>query len=307
MYRFIVNPNASGGKGLKVWRRVEKELKRLGAEYQALLTEKTGDAASFASELTEGRKEAQTIVAVGGDGTVGEVTDGLAFPGPAALGYIPAGSGNDLARSLRLSKNPLESLGRILNPTEEKLLDYGVAVCDNGPVHRRFLVSAGIGMDAAVCENIAGVREKQREKGIFLGKWNYLVLGIKQLILAKPVKGCLILDGTRKVEFNHIYFVSVHIHPYEGGGFLFAPGADPSDGKLDVRVVHQNRKLRLVPVLLGALLGSRRKFPGSRLYTCREAEICLDREMPVHCDGESFGRHRKLHVSCIANQIRMIV
>lgn len=307
MYHFIVNPNASGGRGMRVWQKVEKDLRRRGVEYKVRLTEKSGDAARFALELTEGRKEPQTIVAIGGDGTVGEVTDGLAISCPVTLGYIPAGSGNDLARSLRFSKKPLDNLKRILSPAADKRLDYGVATYGNGSEHRRFLVSAGIGMDAAVCENIADVREKQREKGVFLGKWNYLVLGIKQLILARPVRGTLILDGTKKVEFNHIYFVSFHIHPYEGGGFLFAPGADPCDGKLNVRVVHQDKKLRLVPILLGALLGSRKKFSGARLYTCREAEIRLEREMPAHCDGESCGKWQDLHIRCISGRVRTIV
>ena len=307
MYHFIVNPNASGGKGLKAWRRVEKELKRRGVEYRALLTEKKGDAARFAAELTDGCKEPLTIAAIGGDGTVGEVAGGLAFCGPVTMGYIPAGSGNDLARSLKLSKKPLKCLQKILDPAAYKLLDYGVASYGGQSGHRRFMVSAGIGMVAAVCHDIAAVRDKQKKKGIFLGKWNYLVLGIRQLILAKPVKGYLLLDSTKRVEFNHIYFVSFHIHPYEGGGFLFAPGADPGDGRLDVRVVHQDHKFRLVPILLGALLGSRKNYSGARLYSCREAEIHLEREMPVHYDGESSGRQKDLHVRCISSKIRMIV
>ncbi len=307
MYHFIINPNASGGRGRRVWRRVEKELRRLKVEYEAFLTEKTGDAAACAFRLTDGCKKPLTIVVIGGDGTVGETVGGLAFCGPVTMGYIPAGSGNDLARSLKLPKNPRKCLKRILHPASYKLLDYGVVSYGGQSAHHRFVVSSGIGMDAAVCGNIAEVRARQTGRGIFLGKWNYLVLGIRQLILAKPVKGCLILDSTKKVEFNHIYFISAHIHPYEGGGFLFAPGADPSDGQLDVRVVHQDRKLRLVPILLGALLGSRRNHPGSRLYTCREAEIRLDRPMAVHYDGESCARQQELQLRCISSKIRMIV
>ncbi len=307
MYQFIINPNASGGRGLKVWHRVEKELKRFGVEYEAFLTERSGDAADRAAGLTGGRDRPQTIVAIGGDGTVGEVVSGLAFGGPVTMGYIPAGSGNDLARSLKLPKNPRKCLKKILNPRRYRLLDYGVVSYGGRSDHRRFLVSSGIGMDAAVCRNIAQARDIQVKKGVFLGKWNYLVLGIRQLILARPVKGYLILDSTKKVEFNHIYFVSAQIHPYEGGGFLFAPDADPCDGMLDVKVVHQDRKLWLIPILLGALLKSRKNYPGSRLYTCREAEIHLDRSMPVHCDGESCEDQRELLFRCIANKIRMIV
>ncbi len=307
MYYFIINPNASGGRGRKVWRQVEKELKKRDVEYQAFLTESQGDAARYAAELTDGWKEPRTIVAVGGDGTIGEVTCGLAFSCPVTLGYIPAGSGNDFARSLRISQKPLKSLKKVLAPGCHKLLDYGVVSYGGQSAHHRFLVSAGIGMDAAVCHKIAEIRSRQDGRSIFYRKWIYLAQGIRQLVRARPVEGWLLIDGVKKVEFSHIYFVSVHIHPYEGGGFLFAPEADPCDGRLDVRVVHQDRKIRLVPILLGAFLGSRKRYPGSRRYACREAEIHLNREMPVHYDGECCGWQQDLQVRCVANRIRMIL
>ena len=100
MYNFIVNPNAKGGQGEKLWRRLEKRLAYLGIEYEAFLTTKAGDASVFAANLTKKCREPRIIVIVGGDGIVNEVVDGLCFGGPVTLGYIPTGSGNDLARSL---------------------------------------------------------------------------------------------------------------------------------------------------------------------------------------------------------------
>ena len=125
-YSFIVNPNASGGRGERIWRRLEKQLKHLGVPYEAFVTEKTGDARRLACDLTEHQREPRILIAVGGDGTVSEVLDGISFCGPVTLGYIPTGSGNDLARSLRLPKSPSRCLKKILNPKYHKLLDYGV-------------------------------------------------------------------------------------------------------------------------------------------------------------------------------------
>ena len=102
MYYFIINPNARCGRGKNVWKKLERILERENAQYQAYITEKPGDAKVFARKLTEGCREPHVIVAVGGDGTVNEILDGLSFCSPVTLGYIPAGSGNDLARSLRL-------------------------------------------------------------------------------------------------------------------------------------------------------------------------------------------------------------
>ena len=103
MYYFIVNPNSGGGKGFRVWRKMESVLSRSCVEYEAYFTHGAGDARIVAGELTEGSRDPRVIVVAGGDGTLNEAVDGLCFNGPVTLGFIPAGSGNDFARSLRLS------------------------------------------------------------------------------------------------------------------------------------------------------------------------------------------------------------
>ena len=114
MYYFIVNPHSSNGRGERIWKKLEKLLKDWKVEYQCFITEKPGDAKKIARFLTEGVKEPRTITAVGGDGTVNEILDGLLFCGPVTFGYIPTGSGNDLARSLRFPQDPKKCLKKIL-------------------------------------------------------------------------------------------------------------------------------------------------------------------------------------------------
>ena len=121
------------------------------------------------------------------------------------------------------------------------------------------------------------------------------------------MRGYLLLDGTRKVEFNHIYFISAHIHPYEGGGFRFAPKADGSDGLLEVCVVHNSSKMGLIPVLVDAFLGKAGHHRGVRFYECREVRIHVDRPMPVHTDGENCYCQTDIHFRCIEKAIRMTV
>ncbi|MEG2349820.1 MAG: diacylglycerol kinase family lipid kinase [Hungatella sp.] len=308
MYYFIVNPNSKSGRGRKIWRKLERQMIHSGEPYEAYLTEKPGDAKEIAARLTDGCKDPHIIVVMGGDGTVNEVLDGLAFCGPITLGYIPTGSGNDLARSLRLPKRPSRCLKKILNPKYHKLLDYGVLSYGNEEVaHRRFMVSAGIGFDAAVCHNLLYSKLKCVLNRMHLGKLSYILIGLKQLCLAHPCKGYLRLDGVQKVEFNHIYFVSAHIHPYEGGGFKFAPEADPMDGKLTLCVVHNSAKRNLLPILCSALLGGHHRYRGVRSYHCQEAGIHTERPMPVHVDGESCFCQSDLQIRCIERKIRMIV
>ena len=103
MYYFIVNPNAHGGRGEKIWRKLERQIIRSGIRYEAYQTEEPGDARRIAAALTADMQEPATIVAVGGDGTVNEVLNGLAISERLTFGYIPTGYGNDLARGLKLS------------------------------------------------------------------------------------------------------------------------------------------------------------------------------------------------------------
>lgn len=308
MYYFIINPNSRSGNGYRVWRRVEKQLSMEGVEYAAFLTEHPGHAAEYADQLTRSCKEPRIIVVVGGDGTVNEVLDGLCFCGTLTLGYIPAGSGNDLARSLKLPKSPKKCLKKILYPKYHKLIDYGVMTYGDEVVrHRRFIVSAGIGMDAAVCHNLLYSRMRKFFNRTHAVRLCYVMTGIKQLLLARPTKGYIILDGAKKVEFNYIYFIAAQLHPSEGGGFRFAPKADYSDGKIDLCIVSHPSRVHMIPVLLKSLFLRTTKNKGIRIYQCREATIHTDRPMAVHADGESCLYQSDLDIRCIERKVRMIV
>ena len=200
MYYFIVNPNAHGGRGKKIWRKLERQIHKSGIHYEAFQTEAPGDARRMATELTANMQEPATIVAVGGDGTVNEVLNGLAISDLLTVGYIPTGSGNDLARGLNLSGSPRKCLKRILNPSEICRVDYGIlSYEDEEPVYRRFMVSSGIGFDAAVCHRLL---DKSGTGGLrqILGRGRYILAGLKQLLTAKASRGHLILDGVRRVE-----------------------------------------------------------------------------------------------------------
>ncbi len=307
MYYFIINPNAHGGRGAKIWKKLEHRIKRSGIDYEGYLTEEAGDARRIAARLTAAIQEPTVIVAVGGDGTVNEVLNGLSISDLLTLGYIPTGSGNDLARGLMLSKNPCKCLKRILNPKEISRVDYGIiSYEDEEPVYRRFMVSSGIGFDAAVCHRLIG---KNGNAGLARigGRWRYILAGIRQLLSTKASRGYLILDGVRRVEFNHIYFVSIHNHGSEGGGFLFAPKAVCDDGELELCVAHTASKLRLIPVLLTAYMGHLGRQRGVHFYRCREAVIHVERPLPVHTDGENCFCQDELRVRCVKKKLRMIL
>lgn len=308
MYYFIVNPNAHGGQGRRIWRKLERRLERSGISYDARLTQAPGDAGKWATELTRDCRDPRTIVVVGGDGTVNEVLNGLSFSCPVTMGHIPVGAGTDLGRGLKLPRNPKRCLRRILKPKTYYNLDYGILSYETGqPVHRRFAVSSGIGLDAAVCHDVLDHIKRSSPLVRIGGRLSYVVIGLKQLMLAKPVSGYLVLDGEKKVEFNHIWFVSTHIHPCEGGGFQFAPKADPESGQLELCVVHGTSRLRLLPVLVAAWFRRMGRRKGVRFFRCREAKIHVNCPLPVHTDGESCFCQMDIALRCVEGKLKMLV
>ena len=199
-------------------------------------------------------------------------------------------------------------LERILHPRRYQMIDYGIVIYGDGETQsRRFAVSAGIGWDAAICHNLLDSRAKRFLNRIRLGSLAYVVIGLKQWALARPADGKLILDGCREVPLKKLFFVSAHNLKYEGGGFMFGPGAEPSDGMLELCVMSRMGKLAAVPAVLAAKTGRHGIFPGVDFYRCRKAEICLKKPAAVHADGESCGRQSRVLFTCRQKKIRFIV
>jgi diacylglycerol kinase family enzyme len=126
MYHFIINPKSSSGKGIKYWRTVKSELDNKLVSYTATFTRYPGHATEIARQICESNADIKNIVILGGDGTVNEVINGIQNYKEVLLGYIPSGSSNDLARSLKIPKDPLKALSNILKPTKFKYLDHGM-------------------------------------------------------------------------------------------------------------------------------------------------------------------------------------
>lgn len=304
LLNFIVNPNSGGERGYKLWKNIEHYLIKRKVEYKSYITDGPMDATRIASELTAKDEEVH-IIAVGGDGTVNEVLEGVRISPLLTMGYIPTGSGNDLARGLKLPRNPSLCLRRILRPKAVELIDYGVISYGEGK-HRRFLVSAGIGFDGQICYSLNERRMRGAAGGLPFKKFIYVFLGIKQIFLNKTFKGHIILDGIKRVEFNHLVLVASHIHPTQGGGFRFAPKADNKDGELSVCIIHQKSKLRLARILLSALLGNHMKYAGVRSYECNELTIHAEVPTAVHTDGEILGMFETIELRCIKQKLRFI-
>ncbi len=305
MLNFIVNPNAGGERSYRRWKSIERYLLKKGVEYKVYITGTSGEASKIAADISS-HKEQEVIISVGGDGTINEVIDGANIHDNVIFGYIPTGSGNDLARGLKLPRNPIRCLKRILHPKEIKNIDYGVVHCGESQ-HRRFIVACGIGFDAEVCYGIEDQRLKRGGNAGIKKKLMYITVGLRTILRHRPVKASVLIGGVKRLEFNHLIFVSSHNHAFEGGGFRLAPKADNTDGELSICIVHHRSKFHFIRIMLSALFGNHMKYSGVRSYDSKEVRIKLDEPLAVHTDGELFGRHSDIEVRCIKQKLRFIM
>lgn len=307
MYQFIVNPSAGTGRGYRIWQKLEKQLENDSQEYRVFFTEQQGDAAEIAKNLTADKNEAKIIIVVGGEGTYNEVLNGLSFKGMLTLGYIPAGFRNALSKGFQSYWQVERQIRRILHPKYYSMMDYGVITSGSTEIfNRRFAGRCGIGLDAAICHNMLNSRVRNQMSRIHMMHVLNFVIGLKQLIFAKPTKGYLLLDGSSKVEFNHIYFISFLIRRENGKKKRAPEFSETDDGTLTVYVASTSGKRKMIPILLDVIMGVRRKERGVRVFRCTEASVHLNRPMAVHVDGESCQHQQDIEVRCIPKRVRMI-
>ncbi len=304
MYYFIVNPLARSAKGIKIWQTVEKELNKNNVQYEMYYTSRKGHATELARKISSEQAPC-TIVAVGGDGTANEVICGLTNLDKVTFGYIPSGSGNDLARGLGLRTETSVALKAILNPEVIQKISIGVNQIKERK--HRFIVSSGVGFDADVCNEAIESPIKKILNRFGLGKLTYLGIALKQLILLKPVSMTMILDDRRHMEFDRIYFAACMNLRYEGGGFMFCPEAIATDEYLDICIVEKMSKLRILTLLPTCFHGKHINYKGVHIYRCKTASFITKSPLQVHTDGEGAGVATKINMYLEPEQVNMII
>ena len=320
MLFFIVNPLAQRGQGLRTWRKLEEEGKAFLEKegFRLFFTKAKGDAKSIAGEITKDSWEEKKIVVVGGTGTLNEVVDGLKLDNDrVSLAFFPVCKENDFVRGLEKCYKVPGSIEELLQKKERRV-DYGIVECMRK--HRRFVVSVGVGFDAMVLNELFTMRydicpkEKRQiakeNRGLVSsicnhsGTLSYIYAFLKGIVGAKKCRGTIVLDGEERIEFNHILFLSVHNHPYEGH-YAFGKGASGEDGFLDLCLVSTTHKLRLLRFMLAALFGIHRSLPGVHCYRFKKAEIHMEEGLLCHVDGETVGKKQDLSISCRPRKLRI--
>ncbi len=299
--RFIVNPVAGGGQSARRWERLQPLLRELGLDHRWELTVRPGDATRLAAAAVEAG--CRQVVAVGGDGTVNEVANGLllATRGAAAdvgLGIIPTGRGVDLCRTVGIPLD-CEQAARRLLAARAVALDVGEVeyVAHGGGGRRYFLNFAGLGFDVEVVRRAsrlsAGGGTVPYLTSVFLSLFSYRNRRLE-----------MVLDG--EVVRQKISTVVVANGQYFGGGMRIAPQASPVDGLLDVVVIGDVGKLELAVNLPKIYEGSHLSHPKVQTRRVQQAEMHSVEPVYVQADGDPLGE-TPVRVHLLQGALRLLV
>jgi YegS/Rv2252/BmrU family lipid kinase len=275
---FVVNPAAGGGRGRRVWARLETRLTGLGIHFA--FEETTGRGAATAIAQRAAHAGWPLVVALGGDGTVNEVVNGLVDASGrahATLGVIAAGRGRDVCRNFDLASDVDRAAQRLVEG-RDVAVDLGLASWGSGR-RRYFLNSAGVGFDAAVAERV------QASRGA--GTIPYLLGIIATLRRYRPGAATIAVEDDRSAFDGPMMVAVVANGPYYGGGMKIVPAADPVDGWLDLVVVGDLGKLELLRWLPSVYRGTHLSHRKVTTRRGRTISIGGPGRLLVHVDGES--------------------
>jgi len=283
---FIVNPiSGTQGKEL-ILKLVEERLDHEMYDHEVINTEYAGHAILIAKDCAE--KGYFAVIAIGGDGTVNEIARSLVHT-DTALGIIPCGSGNGLARHLHISTNVRKAID-ILNQGYIETIDYGKI---NGQL---FFCTCGIGFDAFISLKFAESGKR--------GPLSYVEQTLRENLSYKPETYEVDIEGT--TEHYKAFVIACGNAAQYGNNAFIAPRASLTDGLLDITVLEPFTLLD-VPSLTFQLF-NKTIDQNSHIKTFRCKSVHIHREQPgvAHFDGDPIMMGEDIYVSIVPAGLKVI-
>lgn len=286
---FVINPNSGTQNKKGIFDLIEKYIDREKYEHSILFTEFAGHASEIASIATA--EDAFMIVAVGGDGTVNEIGRALVHT-KTALGIIPCGSGNGLARHLMIPMDPKKAID-IINEGVISTIDYGVI--NTIP----FFCTCGVGFDAFVSLKFA---ESGRR-----GMLTYLENMLHEVLTYKPETYEIELCNGEENRTYKAYLIACANASQYGNNAYIAPQASLDDGLMDVTILEPFTVLD-VPALSFQLF-NKTINQNSRIKTfkCQKLRIHRMNEGVIHFDGDPIIASKNLEIEIIPKALNIVI
>lgn len=255
--------------------------------YTILYTSHKGHAAEISKLAID--KHVDVVVAVGGDGTVNEVAKSLVHT-DTALGIIPCGSGNGLARHLFIPMNVRNAL-EVLSQCNIKSLDYGRI---NGTP---FFCTCGIGFDAFVSSKFA----ESGKRGLL----TYIESTLREGLSYKPDTYEIEIEGERQ-KYKAFLIACANASQY-GNNVYIAPGASMSDGLMDVTIMEPFAMLEAPQIAIQLFNKTITQNSRIKTFKCRQLRIHRSSAGVIHFDGDPKEESQDLLVELVPNGIKIVV
>lgn len=266
----LVNPTAGRGRGAPAGRIAAERLAGAGAAVRWLVGRDVREAADLAREAVEDGADA--LVVVGGDGMVHLGLQAIGETG-TPLGVIPAGTGNDLARALRIPLRDAEAAADVVLAASTWQIDLGRS-------HGQWFAGVvAAGFDARVNDRVNRMRWPR-------GPRRYDLATLAELGVFRPIAYRAEFDGVGE-EFEAM-LVAVGNIPSYGGGLRIAPGAELDDGMFDVIVVAPVSKTTLIRVFPRVRRGTHLTHPAVTVRRARSVRLEAT-AVTAYVDGERLG------------------
>lgn len=266
---FIINPVAGGGKAKKLIPIIEEKMQEYNIKYEMEFTTKPKEAIKIAEEKSQ---IYNTIIAVGGDGTVNEVAKGIINSKKATLGIIPGGTGNDMSKSLGISMDPKEALEAIIRG-KKKNIDIGNV---NG---YQFLNISGIGFDTEVLRRTESIKKKIK------GKLAY-ILGVLSALIGYKAKE-IYFEIDNIIIKRKTVLLAVGNGNYYGGGMKILPMSKNDDSFFDVCLVKNISNFKILFLFPSIFKGNHIKFEKYvETYKAKNVKVISKEDKIVNLDGE---------------------
>jgi len=277
---FLVNPAAENGAAGRRWPELAHAAATLGLQGDALLSERPGHLRELAREAVEGG--AKLLVAVGGDGTVNEVANGIVGL-DVELALIPRGTGGDFVRTYKIPRK-LETAVEVALRGRVREIDLGRAhyrAWDGTEGESLFANIASAGMSGAIAK-----RTNETSKALG-GKASYLWATVAVFARWRNDEVRVRVDGAEHA--GRMHDVVVANGRYFGGGMMILPEAEPDDGVFDVLLIGDLTKRDLLLTLPKTYRGKHLPHPKATLLRGSVVEVETPEPLPVELDGEQPG------------------
>lgn len=284
---FVYNPISGSHKLLPVVPIIEKFINNDIYDYEIINTQHKGHATEIAREYAARRYDA--VIAVGGDGTVNEVGCGL-IGSDTALGIIPCGSGNGLARHLGIPIDPFKAV-KWLDKSIFTDIDYGTM---NG---QPFFCTCGVGFDAKVSDSFS----KAGTRGVL----TYLESIMKEIATYHNETYKLSFDNSS--ETFEAFFITCANADQWGNNAFIAPTASLQDGLLDVIAAHPFNVVD-APLIAFQLFNRQiDKNPKVSVRKCNGVTITREKEGPAHYDGDPVIMGREIRIEIVHSGLKVLI